>query len=144
LIRFATIELQPNQPLRTPRCHNRRMTKPKLTGASDVDTYLADAPEPQRSTLQSLRETLRKILPDATEAISYGIPVFTVDGRAVAGYAATATHCSYYPHSGSVLTELAADLQDYGGTKGALHFPSDRQLPEGLVRKLVKAKLGMM
>ena len=120
------------------------MAKPKPTGASDVDTYLAGAPEPQRATLQSLRETLRKILPDATEAISYGIPALIVDGRAVAGYAATTTHCSYYPHSGSVLTELAADLKDYSGTKGALHFPSDRPLPERLVRKLVKAKLERM
>jgi uncharacterized protein YdhG (YjbR/CyaY superfamily) len=55
--------------------------------AVDVDGYLDGAPQPQRSTLLSLRSTLRELLPDAAEALSYGMPAFVVGGKPVAGYA---------------------------------------------------------
>lgn len=112
-------------------------------GVAQVDEYLARAPEPQRSTCQALRQTLRELLPTATEAMSYGMPAFLIDGRPVAGYAAGKTFCSYYPHSGSVLTELATELAGFEQTKGALHFPIDKPLAKTLVRKLVKAKLDL-
>ena len=52
-----------------------------------VDEYLEGAPEPHRSTLIKLRETLRGMLPDAEETISYNMPAFKMKGKAVAGYA---------------------------------------------------------
>jgi uncharacterized protein YdhG (YjbR/CyaY superfamily) len=110
-------------------------------GVAAVDKYLAAAPEPQRSTCLALRETLRALLPTATEELSYGMPAFVVDGRAIAGYAPNKTFCSYYPHSGSVLTALEADLNGYERTSGALHFAIDKPLPKTLVKKLVKTKL---
>jgi uncharacterized protein YdhG (YjbR/CyaY superfamily) len=106
-----------------------------------VDDYLAIAPEPQRSTLRALREVLRRILPDAEEVISYGVPAFTVNGKAVAGYAHAKRHCSYFPHSGSVLAELADELDGYDWAKGTLRFPVDEPLPEPLVRRLVEVRM---
>jgi len=106
-----------------------------------VDEYLAEAPEPQRTTLGHVREALRKILPDAQETISYGVPAFEMHGKAVAGYAYFKNHCSYFPHSGSVLPELADELDGYKWSKGTLQFPCDRPLPESLLRALVKTKL---
>ena len=106
-----------------------------------VDEYLAGAPEPQRSTLVALRQTLREILPEATETLSYGVPAIKVDGKAVAGYAYFKNHCSYFPHSGSVLAGLADDLQGYQWSKGTLKFPVDQPLPGTLVNRLVAARL---
>lgn len=106
-----------------------------------VDEYLAAAPEPHRTTLHRLRATLREILPDATEAMSYGVPAFTVGGRAVAGYAHAKGHCSYLPHSGSVLQGMAHLLDGYDWSKGTLRFPIDQSLPPALVRQLVAARL---
>jgi uncharacterized protein YdhG (YjbR/CyaY superfamily) len=108
-----------------------------------VDDYLERAPEPQRSTLVALRATLRQILPHATEGISYGVPAFFVDGTPVAGYAYAKNHCSYYPHSGSVLEAMAAELTGYQWSKGALRFPKDQQLPAPLVNRLVQARLSL-
>ena len=105
-----------------------------------VDEYLDGAPEPQRGTLQELRSVLREILPDATEAMSYGMPAFVVDGKPVAGYAWAKRHCSYYPHSGAVLTEMAGELDDYEWSKGTLRFPVDEPLPRELVVRLVEVK----
>ena len=46
--------------------------------AVGIDDYLDGAPEPQRSTLLVLRSTLRELLPDAEEALSYGMPALVV------------------------------------------------------------------
>jgi uncharacterized protein YdhG (YjbR/CyaY superfamily) len=108
-----------------------------------VDEYLDSAPEPQRTTLRALRATLRQILPHATEGISYGVPAFFVDGTPVAGYAYLKDHCSYYPHSGSVLPVLSNELSRYRWSKGALRFPKDESLPASLVQRLVEVRLGL-
>jgi uncharacterized protein YdhG (YjbR/CyaY superfamily) len=109
--------------------------------AADIDTYLADLDEPKRTTLQQLRQDILEVVPDAEECISYGMPAFKVRGKTVAGFAAFKNHLSYLPHSGSVLPALAADIADYDGTTGSLHFTVDQPLPNDLVTKLVTARL---
>ncbi len=108
--------------------------------AEDVDEYLRGIEEPKRSTLEALRGTILEIVPDAEQVISYKVPAFRVDGRIVAGFAAFKDHLSYLPFSGSVLPELAGELEGYTMTKSALHFPVDRPLPKTLVRKLIAAR----
>ena len=60
-----------------------------------IDAHLAALPQPQRNTLAALRDTLRGLLPGAEECLSYGMPCFKVDGKAVAGFTASAKHLSY-------------------------------------------------
>jgi uncharacterized protein YdhG (YjbR/CyaY superfamily) len=109
-----------------------------------VDAYLDAAPEPQRSTLRALRATLRALLPEAEEALSYGVPAFVVDGRPVAGYAHARRHCSYFPHSGRVLAAVEPELlEGYDWSKGTLRFPVDRPLEPALVQRLVELRLAL-
>ena len=110
-----------------------------------VDEYLEGAPEPQRSTMVSLRATLRRALPNATEGLSYGVPAFFVAGKAVAGYAYFAKHCSYFPHSGSVIERVEPELlEGYDRARGTLRFPVDRLPDEALVRRLVEIRLSLL
>ena len=106
-----------------------------------VDEYLDAAPEPHRSTLIALRRTLRELLPEATEGLSYGVPAFKMEGEPVAGYAYHRNHCGYYPHSESVLSQLADELSGYKWSKGTLKFPIDEPLPKSLVAQLVDTRL---
>ncbi|HWB88544.1 MAG TPA: DUF1801 domain-containing protein [Acidimicrobiia bacterium] len=106
-----------------------------------MDEYMEGAPEPQRSTLNDLRDTLRRILPDAEETMSYNMPAFKVEGKAVGGFAWFKNHCSFFPHSGTVLPELAEQLEGYEWTKGTLKFGVDEPLPEDLVRRVVEVRL---
>jgi uncharacterized protein YdhG (YjbR/CyaY superfamily) len=108
--------------------------------AADVDRYLDAIDDPKRGTLDALRRTILEIVPDAEQIISYKVPAFRVDGRIVAGFAAFKDHLSYLPFSGSVLPELAGELEGYTMTKSALHFPVDRPLPKALVRKLIATR----
>jgi uncharacterized protein YdhG (YjbR/CyaY superfamily) len=109
--------------------------------AEQVDEYLSGVDEPKRSTLHELRRTILEVVPEAEEGISYRVPAFRVRGRVVAGFAAFSNHLSYLPFSGSVLDQLAAELQGYTMTKSALHFPIDDPLPKWLVEKLIALRL---
>lgn len=109
--------------------------------SQEVDDYLATVDEPKRATLQKLRQTIRDILPDSQEVISYGMPAVRLNGRVIAGFAAFKNHLAYLPHSGSVLNRLGHDLARYESTEGSLHFPIDKPLPKALVKKLIAVRL---
>ncbi len=108
---------------------------------SVIDAWLADIAEPRRSALEALRRTIRTVVPDAVECLSYGMPCFKVRGKAVAGFAAFKQRNSYFPFSGATLATLATELTAYSKTKSALHFPVDGGLPADLVRQLIQARL---
>lgn len=110
----------------------------------EVDVYLAGLEEPKRSTLEALRRSIRAVVPDAEECISYGMPAFRVGGKVVAGFAAFKNHLAYLPHSGTVLADLGDALTGYERTSGSLHFPIGEPLPDDLVRRLVEAKLALL
>jgi uncharacterized protein YdhG (YjbR/CyaY superfamily) len=112
-----------------------------VVSADEVDKYLGGVDEPKRSTLQALRRTILEIVPEAEQGISYRVPAFRVRGKVVAGFAAFGNHLSYLPFSGSVLGQLADELQGYTMTKSSLHFPVDRPLPKTLVKKLIAVRL---
>ncbi len=106
-----------------------------------IDEYLATVGGEKRAALDKLRKTIRTIIPKAEECISYGIPAFRLDGRIVAGFAATTQGCSYFPFSGSTLRTLADELEGYDMTKSSLHFDPAEPLPVTLVRKLIRARI---
>ena len=67
---------------------------PPVTIDPAVDQYLSTMDGPQRATLDTLRATIRNVVPHADECISYGLPAFALGGKAIAGYAGFAKHCS--------------------------------------------------
>jgi uncharacterized protein YdhG (YjbR/CyaY superfamily) len=109
--------------------------------AEQVDSYLRDLEEPKRTTLQELRRTILEIIPDAEEGISYRVPAFRLHGKVIAGFAAFKNHVSYLPFSGSVLGQLADELDGHTMTKSSLHFAIDRPLPKALVKRLIAVRL---
>jgi len=109
--------------------------------AAEVDDYLRALEEPKRRTLQTLRQTILEIVPQAEQVISYNLPAFRVHGKTVAGFAAFKNHLSYLPFSGSVLPKLADQLAGYAMTKSSLHFPVDAPLPKALVGELIATRL---
>jgi uncharacterized protein YdhG (YjbR/CyaY superfamily) len=107
----------------------------------NIDEYLAGVPEPARSTLNKVRAVIRSAVPpEATEAISYGMPTFKYKGSLVA-FAAFSNHCSLFPMSLSVIEAFKKELKPFQTSKGTLQFPVDKPLPAALVKKLVKARI---
>jgi uncharacterized protein YdhG (YjbR/CyaY superfamily) len=119
----------------------RRPSAQSDDGSKDVDKYLAAIPEPARSTLNTIRATIRSAVPpEATEGISYGIPTLKYKG-ALVWFAAFSKHCSFFPGSLAVIAAFKSELKDYQTSKGTIRFPVDEPLPAPLVRKLVKARI---
>jgi uncharacterized protein YdhG (YjbR/CyaY superfamily) len=108
--------------------------------AKEIDEYLKSVPEPQRSSLQEVRDRILALIPDCEQGISYGLPAFIVRGKVMAGFAAGKSFNSYYPHSGAVFELLEKDLVKFERTKGALHFPKDKPLSKALLKKLIDTK----
>jgi len=106
-----------------------------------VDQYLAEVPEPSRTALDQLRETIRSVAPDATETISYRIPTFKYRGRSLVAYGAFKGHCSLFPMSMSVIDAHEEELRPYRAAKGTIHFQPDQLLPKALVRKIIKERM---
>jgi len=105
--------------------------------SAEVDAYIAAISNPaQRAALSVLRATLRALLPDHLECISYAMPGFRAPGpkgKMVAGYAAFARNCGFYPHSGNIVPQFAAELRPWKTTMGAIQFTPATPLVARLV-----------
>ncbi len=107
----------------------------------NVDEYLAGVPEPARSTLQKMRKTIQAMVPpETTEAISYRMPTFRYKGGLVC-YGAFADHCSFFPMDASLIVKFKKELKGYSTAKGTIRFATDKPLPVGLLKKIVKARI---
>jgi uncharacterized protein YdhG (YjbR/CyaY superfamily) len=106
-----------------------------------IDDYLALVPREQRNALERLRRAIHAVAPGGEECISYSLPAFRLQGRLVAGFGATPTHCAYYPMSGTVVEKLKQELRTYDTSKGTIRFQPSKPLPVSLIRKLLRVRL---
>jgi uncharacterized protein YdhG (YjbR/CyaY superfamily) len=106
-----------------------------------VDEYLDNLPEPAQSALKHIRKVIQSVVPkEATEVISYGMPMFKFRGMLV-GYAAFKNHCSLFPTGSSVVDQFAKELEPYSRDKGTIRFTPDKPLPDSLIKKIAKARV---
>jgi len=106
-----------------------------------IDEHLAGLPEPQRATLQRLADDLRALLPAAEEKISYRMPCFALQGKAVAGFEGFTEHCSYFPHSGTVVPKVTGLPTWAQPDRGTVRFPIGKRLPKQVLRQLIRFRL---
>lgn len=116
------------------------MPAPPSTVRGTRDAYLAKLSPEQRATLEEVRGAIRAAAPKAVEGLSYGMPAF-IQGKPIAGYAASAKHCAYHPMSGAVVAALRSALVGYETSKGTIRFPIGEPLPATLIRELIRARL---
>ena len=96
-----------------------------------IDVYLAGLADPAaRRTLTALRKQLRRLLPSATETLSYGMPAYRLEsGKVAAGFGFFGRNCGLYPHSGNVVPRLGKQLEGYRTSKAGVTFAPDAPLP---------------
>jgi uncharacterized protein YdhG (YjbR/CyaY superfamily) len=110
--------------------------------AEQVNPYLAPlSSDDQRVALEHLRAEVHRLVPEVTEAISYGLPTFKLRGRSLFAFGGWKEHCSIYPMSGSFLEANADALKGYDRTKGSLHFTPEAPLPDALLADLVRRRV---
>ena len=106
----------------------------------NVYAYIAAAPKEVRTKLKQMRAAITQAAPNATEYISYGMPVYKYE-RPFIGFAAMKNHIGLYPMSGSFVAAHKKELEAYVTSKGAIQLPLDKPLPLSLVKKIVKLRV---
>ena len=110
------------------------MNKPK-----DISEYIAAFSPEVQQLLEKVRTTIQKAAPDATEAISYAMPTFKLNGNLV-NFAAFTNHIGFYAlPSGN--EAFQKELSPYKTGKGSIQFPFDKPLPLGLITKIVHFRI---
>lgn len=107
---------------------------------TNVNEYIAAFPKDVQEKLETLRKTIQKAAPEATEKIGYGIPTFVFHGNLV-HFAAFKDHYSFFPAS-SGINEFKKELAPYITGKGTISFPLDKPFPLPLITKIVKFRVG--
>jgi uncharacterized protein YdhG (YjbR/CyaY superfamily) len=110
------------------------------SAAKSIGEYIKTAPKESQKALKEMRAIIKKMAPAAEEGISYGIPVFKLNGRMFIYIAGYKNHSSIYPAPRKD-PDFAEALSAYKGGKGTVQFPNDEPLPVGLVKKLVKFRM---
>lgn len=109
------------------------MVKDKPT---TVDEYIAFAPEKAQGKLQELRDLLKEIAPNATEAIKWGSPVLEEE-RILFSFSAHKTHLNFMP-TRSTLEPFKEELQDYKTGRDTIQLPYDKPLPKELIKRIAE------
>src|SRR6266480_2872754 len=90
------------------------------TSFRNVDEYIKTFSEDVQRILEKMRETVKKAAPGVVEGISYQMPTFKLNGKALVYFAA-----------------FKKELSRYKKGKGSVQFPMDQPMPYGLVRRIV-------
>ncbi len=100
-----------------------------------IDEYIKSFPEDIQIILEKIRQTIRKAAPEATEAISYQMPLFKLNGNLV-WFASFKNHIGFYPIPSGTET-FKEEVSPYIAGKGTLQFPLDKPIPYNLIEKIV-------
>ena len=105
----------------------------------NIDGYIESFPASIQQLLGTVRKTIQQTVPEAKEAMKYGIPTFTLGGNLV-HFAAFKNHIGLYPAPSAILA-FKDELAEYNTSKGAIQFPIDKPLPLSLIRRIVEFRV---
>jgi uncharacterized protein YdhG (YjbR/CyaY superfamily) len=105
-----------------------------------INAYLAAVPATHRTALKTLRRQIKKLYPKVTEHISYGMPLFKLDGHPLAGFRAARHHSSMFVWSGTALGTLGNLLHGYDTAQSTIRFAPDKPLPERIIKAVLAAR----
>jgi uncharacterized protein YdhG (YjbR/CyaY superfamily) len=110
------------------------MEQTKVTPET-IDAYIAMFPEAIQERLQAVRVKIKECAPEATEAISYQMPTFRLNGNLV-HFAAFKNHIGFYP-TPTGTEAFKEELSVYKNGKGSVQLPLDQPLPLELIGRIV-------
>jgi uncharacterized protein YdhG (YjbR/CyaY superfamily) len=94
-----------------------------------MDEYLNGLPASQRAAMERVRAVVTKIVPEAEEGVSYGMPAFTYEGRPLLGFRAAKRHLSIFPFSPRAIASVEDRLKGFELSKGTIRFTPENPVP---------------
>jgi uncharacterized protein YdhG (YjbR/CyaY superfamily) len=116
------------------------MPMPKRTSVNDFFARLTDA---QRPHLEALRALSRDADPDAREELKWNLPVYVRGENANLWMLQNfKNHCSLrFTPQFFADQKAAVEAAGYEAGAGFIKLPYDRELPTGLLKKLMQARI---
>lgn len=107
---------------------------------NNIEAYILTFPEVIQERLRQMRAIIKKNAPDAEETISYAIPTFKLNGKALVHFAGFKNHIGFYALP-TGHEAFAKEFSVYKTGKGSVQFPLDQELPLDLVAKVVQFRV---
>ena len=108
---------------------------------SSFDDYLATVPDAQKAELERIRAIVRRTVPDAEEATSYGMPAFKYKKRPLLGFKVSKNHLSVFPFSPDAVDAARHALAGFNLSKGTIRFTPERPIPERALEQLLRQRM---
>ncbi len=99
-----------------------------------IDEYIEAQSASVRHLLVDVRATIKAVLPDAEERISWRMPTFWREHNII-HFAAFSRHIGLYPGA-AAMEHFRERLAEYKTSKGAVQFPLEKPLPLSLIAEI--------
>ena len=114
-----------------------------MNSATTMDEYIKSFPEEVQLVLQNIRATVKGIVPEAEEAMKYGIPTFVFKKKNLLHFGAYQYHIGFYP-TPDVIIAFKIELADYKTAKGSVQFPLTKPMPVDLITQMTEYRVVKM
>jgi len=109
-----------------------------------VNDYLKSLEPGARKTLQAVRKTILAAAKGLEESISYNIPAYKFNGKAVVFIAGFKNHCSLYPLTAEIKKALGENLKNFTVKGSTLQYPIGKPLPAEIIKKIIDERLKIL
>ncbi len=110
---------------------------------ASVGAYLKDCTPDQKNEFERIRKIVKKLVPEAEEVISYGMPTFKYNGKYLLYWGAFKNHMSLFPGS-ALVDSVREKLDGFKLAKGTIQFTAEKPVPEDVITELVMHRFAQL
>lgn len=112
----------------------------RMPTIASIDAYIAAQPTGAQAALRRVHAAIRKAIPKAEEHITYQMPTYKLNGKAVIYFAGWKAHYSLYPVTKGVAEKFAKELATLDVEKGTIRLSYDQAVPERLIAGIARLR----
>jgi len=110
---------------------------------SKIIDFISKIEEPQKSEMLNVYGLVKETVPDATDNIGYGMPVFKYKGKYLIGFSAFKDHLSIFPGP-EPIEKFKTELTDFKTSKGTIQFTIEKPLPDKLLKDIITERVRLI
>jgi len=107
---------------------------------TSMNEYVSTLPENAQKAMEEVIASIKELVPEAEEHISYNMPAFKVNGEYFIHFSAWKNHIGMYPIPAGNEAFQKSVLK-YKGAKSSLNFPLSEPMPLKFIAKVVKFRV---
>ena len=106
--------------------------------ATNVESYIAEAPAGRRAAIEKLRGLCRQNLAGYEECIEYGMPGYKRNGMLEVSFASQKQYISLYVMKKDVVDEFRSELPTASIGKGCIRFTKPDKIDFDVLNRLLR------